>query len=256
MRFPGGMRTASLMAPEAGMTLFRAQAASRHLVRWCLCLVTVATAACRSENKEGARQDVPPAAAQAATPEAPAELHGVGGVEGVDPAYDQSRQPSRFVAALGLSPGQRIADVGAGLGYFTLRLSDAVGPTGRVVATDINDEALKQLRQRVFGRKNVEVRKVTPDTPGLEPGTYDVILLAEVDHFLPDRVAFLESLRPALTPNGRIAVTHLRAMRPPLVAAAQAAGYAVVSEFNDLPVHYLLFLQPVRSGDTSSTAPR
>ncbi|RKG83012.1 class I SAM-dependent methyltransferase [Corallococcus terminator] len=232
------------MIPEVGMTFLRTQAASRHLMRWCLCLVTAASGACRSEGPQAERPEVPLASVPPPATEAPAELHGVGGVEGVTPAYDQSRQPARFVAALGLSPGQRIADVGAGLGYFTLRLSDAVGPTGRVVATDINDEALKRLRQRVSARKNVEVRKVAPDTPGLEPGTYDLILLAEVDHFLPDRAAYLESLRPALTPNGRIAVTHLRAMRPPLVAAAQAAGYAVVSEFNDLPVHYLLFLQP------------
>ncbi|MHA7632215.1 class I SAM-dependent methyltransferase [Corallococcus sp. M7] len=201
-------------------------------------MVTTA-GACRSESKA----EAPPAAA----PEPPAELHGVGSVEGVNAAYDRSRQPARFITALGLSPGQRVADVGAGLGYFTQRLAEAVGPTGQVVATDINDEALQQLRARMLGRKNIEVRKVAPDAPGLEAGAYDLILLSEVDHFFGDRVDYLTRLRPALTPQGRIAVTHLRAMRPPLVAAAQAAGYTLVSEFNDLPDHYLLFLRPAVS---------
>jgi hypothetical protein len=87
-------------------------------------------------------------------------------------------------------------------------------------------------------------RKVEPDEPGLEPGAYDLILLSEVDHFFHDRAAYLIKLQRALTPNGRIAVTHVRAMRPPLVAAAEAAGYSTVSEYDGLPQHYLLFLQP------------
>ncbi|WP_223634338.1 class I SAM-dependent methyltransferase [Corallococcus sp. EGB] len=205
--------------------------------------MVTAACACRSESKA----EAPPAPVAATAPEPSAEMHGVGGVEGVDAAYDRSRQPARFVAALGLSPGQRVADVGAGLGYFTPRLADAVGPTGQVVATDIDGEAIQRLRARMLGRRNVEVRKVEPDEPGLEGGAYDLILLSEVDHFFANRVDSLTRLRPALTPQGRIAVTHLRAMKPPLVAAAQAAGYAIVSEVNDLPDHYLLFLRPTVS---------
>ncbi|PTL81248.1 class I SAM-dependent methyltransferase [Vitiosangium sp. GDMCC 1.1324] len=212
-----------------------------------LLMATAMTGACRSEHGEEKPREPAPASTKAPASEQPSELHGVGGVEGVQPSYDQARQPAKVIAALGIAPGQRIADVGAGLGYFTPRLSDAVGPTGQVVATDIDDEALKRLRARMSDRKNVVVRKVAPDEPGLEPGAYDLILLSEVDHFFPDRAAFLKKLRAALTPNGRIAVTHLRAMRPPLVAAAQAAGYAVVSEYDGLPEHYLLFLQPASS---------
>ncbi|WP_244224992.1 class I SAM-dependent methyltransferase [Corallococcus sicarius] len=203
--------------------------------------------ACRPESDKTERRESARAPVQAPAPEQPAPLHGVGGVEGVDAAYDRGRQPARVIAALGIAPGQRVADIGAGLGYFTLRLSDAVGPKGQVVSTDINDEALERLRKRVSERKNVVVRKAAPDVPGLEAGTYHLILLSEVDHFLSDRATFLTRLRPALAPDGRIAVTHLRAMRPPLVAAAQAAGYAVVSEDTSLPDHYLLFLQPVAS---------
>ncbi|WP_049805104.1 class I SAM-dependent methyltransferase [Stigmatella aurantiaca] len=91
------------------------------------------------------------------------------------------------------------------------------------------------------------VRKAELDEPGHEPGTYDLILLSEVEHFFSDREAFLLKLRSALSPTGRIAVTHLRAMQPPLVAAAQAAGYSIASEYDGLPEHYLLFLQPSSS---------
>ncbi|WP_224362785.1 class I SAM-dependent methyltransferase [Hyalangium versicolor] len=227
--------------------ILHAHASSRRLLWLLLSLVTVTTGACRPESGEKKRTEPAPAKAEAPAAEQPFEMHGIGGVEGENPAFDQSRQPAKFIAALAISPGQRIADVGAGLGYYTVRLSEAVGPTGQVVATDIDDDALAKLRARVSERKNIEVRKVPADDPGLEPGKYDLILLSEVDHFFADRVAYLTKLRAALTPNGRIAVTHLRAMRPPLVAAAQTAGYTIVSEYNDLPQHYLLFLQPASS---------
>ncbi|MCE9669845.1 class I SAM-dependent methyltransferase [Myxococcus stipitatus] len=213
----------------------------------CFGLVSMTAGACRSERTEAPVPE--PVRAGSPTPaSAPsAPIHGVGGVEGQSPAYDASRQPAKFIAALGLTAGQRVADVGAGLGYFVPRLAEAVGPTGQVVATDVDDEALQQLRARMLGRKNVTVRKVAPDDPGLEANTYDLILLSEVDHFFEDRVTYLNRLRPALTPGGRIAVSHLRALRQPLVEAATAAGYAIVSEYPELPAHYLLFLQPTVS---------
>ncbi len=229
------------------MLLVRAHAVPRRLARVLLCIVAVAAGACRSEGGNGKPPEPERTSADTAAAEPPVELHGVGGVEGAQPTYDQSRQPARVVAALQLAPGQRVADIGAGLGYFTPRLSEAVGPTGQVTATDIDDEVLKRLRAHVGGRKNVVVRKVAPDETGLEAGTYDLILLSEVDHFFSDRRAYLSRLRTALTPNGRVAVTHLRAMRPPLVAAATEAGYSIVSEYEGLPEHYLLFLQPTSS---------
>ncbi len=178
----------------------------------------------------------------ASVPEAsvPAVLH-----DAVDRATrDRFRQPERIIAALGLLPGQGVADVGAGHGYLTFRLVDAVGKTGRVVATDIDDVALAALNAHRPARANLVVRKVAPDSPGLEPGSYDLVLLSEVDHAVPDRVDFLIRLRAALAPAGRIAVTNRRALRAPLVTAAERAGYTVANEITDLPVHFLLFLQP------------
>jgi predicted methyltransferase len=161
---------------------------------------------------------------------------------------DRFRQPDRVIAALGLSPGQRVADVGAGRGYLTFRLARAVGPGGRVVATDIDEAALRALREggaaHVAGAATVIVRRVEPDDPGLEAGGYDLVLLSEVDHSLRDRVEYLRQLRPALAPGGRLAVTNRRSFRGPLLAAAARAGYTVVGEVTDLPSHFLVFLRP------------
>jgi tRNA A58 N-methylase Trm61 len=146
------------------------------------------------------------------------------------------------VAALGLRHGQRVADIGAGAGYLTFRLAEAVGPTGRIVATEIDDAALAALRDGVRSHPNVTPRKVLPDDPGLERAAYDLILLSEVDQYLSDRTAFLRRLRSALAPGGRIAVTNRRLFRAPLVVAGEAAGYVIAREVTDLPGHFLIFL--------------
>jgi predicted methyltransferase len=177
---------------------------------------------------------------------------GVAGVAGADEAseqaaraaaYDRYRQPEKIMAALHLAPGLRVADIGAGGGYLTFRIADAVGAKGLVVATDIDDDALKVLRAKADGRANVVVRKVAPDDPGLEPGRFDLIVLAEVDQYLPDRATYLARLRAALAPRGRIAVTNRQRFRAPLVLAAGHAGYSVVGESTDLPAQFLLFLE-------------
>jgi ubiquinone/menaquinone biosynthesis C-methylase UbiE len=157
-------------------------------------------------------------------------------------SYDRFRQPDRVIGALGLVGGQRVADVGAGRGYLTFRLADAVGPTGRVVATDIDDTALQALRAHTPRRDNVIVRKVAPDDPGLEPASFDLILLSEVDQYLADRVQYLTMLRAALAPGGRIAVTNRRSFRAPVMAAAERAGYVVAYEVTDLPTDFLVIL--------------
>ena len=158
-------------------------------------------------------------------------------------AYDRYRQPEKIMAALALSRGQRVADIGAGGGYLTFRMADAVGPEGLVVATDVDDEALKVLKARAEGRANVVVRKVAPAEPGLEPGRFDVIVLSEVDQYLPDREAYLARLRPALAPRGRIAVTNRDRFRAPLMAAARRAGYEVAGDVPGLPAQFFLFLE-------------
>ena len=163
-------------------------------------------------------------------------------------AFDRYRRPDLLVAALGLRPGGRVVDVGAGRGYLTRRLAEAVGPTGQVVATDIDADALAILRAEVRGPglAPVETRVVPPDDPGLGGEVFDVILLSEVDQYLPDRRAYLVKLRGHLAPGGRLAVCNRRVFRAPLLAAAAAAGLAVLADDERLPAHHLVFLGDAR----------
>jgi len=165
--------------------------------------------------------------------------------------YDAWRRPDVLVAALALNRGDIVADVGAGRGYLTGRLAAAVGPTGRVVATDIDRAALAAVAKlpSMADAAPIETRLVSADAPGLETGRYDLILLAEVDQYLPDRVAYLAALRGALSGRGRIAVSNRLHHRQRLLAAARAAHFEVETEYRaELPGQFLVLLKPAGGG--------
>ena len=118
------------------------------------------------------------------------------------------RQPERVVAALELAPGARVADVGAGDGYFTFRLADAVGPQGHVYAVEVTDELVDELRAETGrrGYQNVTVVRGALDDPRLPDGTIDVAFFSGVFHHIDDREAYFEHLREDLADGGRVAV--------------------------------------------------
>jgi ubiquinone/menaquinone biosynthesis C-methylase UbiE len=155
--------------------------------------------------------------------------------------YDQDRRPDLIVAAAGIKSGDTVADVGAGSGLLTLHLARAVG-TGKVVATDIDRAVLDLLvaRLRKAGVPDVvETRIVSADTPGLEDGTYNVILLAEVDHYFTDRVAWLTAAQKALAPGGRIVLSNRVHHRVGAMDAAKKAGLVRMSEITPVPSHFV-----------------
>lgn len=137
---------------------------------------------------------------------------------------DAVRQPRTLVAALQLRAGDAVADIGAGGGYLTEYLADAVGPAGRVVATDVDDAALGMLAQRLAHRPQVQTRRVRADETGLEDDRYDGILLSHVDHLLPSRVGHLRALARALTPGGRLWIVNQEAHWGAAQAGAEASG--------------------------------
>lgn len=165
-------------------------------------------------------------------------------------AQDRYRRPQQLVAALALRPGDVVAEVGAGGGYLTRYLAAAVGPRGRIVATDIDDAALSALATRVREERWVQVlpRRVSAEDPGLEAGSYDLILLAQVDHLLGDRSDYLRRLLPALRPGrrSRIAVSNRESHRAELLSAAVTVGLRIEppQPAPELPGQYLLFLRP------------
>jgi 2-polyprenyl-3-methyl-5-hydroxy-6-metoxy-1,4-benzoquinol methylase len=162
--------------------------------------------------------------------------------------FDSERKPEKVIEALGIKPGSRVADVGAGTGLLTVHLARAVAPNGSVVATDIDGAVLELLQSRLAAvglAEIVERRVVGSETPGLEAGAYDAILLAEVDHYFTDEVAWLSAATAALKPGGRIVISNRIHHRTKSMAAAQKAGLVLQSESTPVPTHFIaVFVAP------------
>lgn len=128
------------------------------------------------------------------------------------PEREREEQPGRAVEALQLRPGMVVADVGAGSGYYTVRLARAVGPDGRVYATDIQPGMLDLLRVRMQDEKlaNVTLVQGTERDPRLPAATFDMILMVDVYHELSGPQAFVAALGRALKPDGRLVLIEFR----------------------------------------------
>jgi predicted methyltransferase len=168
------------------------------------------------------------------------------------PSRDAFSQPEKVLAALAIAPGARVADVGAGDGYFTRPLADAVGPQGRVYAVEIDADALRALRALAAGDPRIEVVEGAEDDPRLPDGAIDLVLLSSVYHHLDERVAWLARLRADLAPGARVAIVEPRAswaslwlllppghgVAPEAVRREMAeAGYRPVASHDFLPAH-------------------
>jgi len=156
--------------------------------------------------------------------------------------FDAERKPEKLVEAMAIGPGSKVADVGAGSGLITVHLARAVAPSGKVVATDIDGSVLDLLQQRLDAAglgQVVEKRVVAADKPGLDDGGYDAILLAEVDHYFPDPVKWLQTAAAALKPGGRIVISNRIYHRAQSMDAARKAGLVLKSESTPVPTHFI-----------------
>ncbi|HEY4181632.1 MAG TPA: class I SAM-dependent methyltransferase [Kofleriaceae bacterium] len=166
--------------------------------------------------------------------------------------FDSERRPELVVEALNIHPGSRVADVGAGTGLLTVHLAKAVAPNGLVVATDIDSAVLELLHNRLAAANLdgvVERRVVDAETPGLEAGAYDAILLAEVDHYFQDPVAWLQSAQAALKPGGRIVISNRIHHRARSMQAGQKAGLELISESTPVPTHFIAVFGAKKDAD-------
>ncbi len=125
---------------------------------------------------------------------------------------DAWQQPERVVATLGIEAGDRVADIGAGGGYFTFLLADAVGDKGRVHAVDVDEQMTDYLKQRAEreGYGNVEVILGEYDDPLLPDGTVGLVFLSNTYHHIEDASGYFARLRNDLGPGGRVAIVEYR----------------------------------------------
>jgi predicted methyltransferase len=127
------------------------------------------------------------------------------------PDRDAADENGQIVRALGIDQGWTVADIGAGAGYHTLRLSPVVGPSGRVIAQDVVEAYIHELRGVVHKQHltNVDFVVGAYDDPRLKPASLDAALMVHMYHEIESPYAFLWRLAPALKPGGRVAVVDL-----------------------------------------------
>ena len=125
---------------------------------------------------------------------------------------DRWQQPDEVISSLQIRAGDRVADLGAGGGYFTFRLSEAVGTSGKVYAVDVDPGMIEYLSARVIDEHhaNVEVVLAEFDDAGLPERGVDLIFTCNTYHHIGDRVAYFEKARRYLRPGGRLAVIEYR----------------------------------------------
>lgn len=160
-----------------------------------LLLASLLFAACRAEETStrfpDARRDVAPI---------------VSGAFSTEDARDRLGEAEAVLAFAGVKPGMSVADIGAGEGYYAIRLSPVVGRKGRVLAQDIVPDVRDRLAQRVQreGLDNVSVRLGLPDDPRLPAASFDRIFLVHMYHEVTQPYGFLWHLRAGLKPDGLV----------------------------------------------------
>jgi cyclopropane fatty-acyl-phospholipid synthase-like methyltransferase len=167
------------------------------------------------------------------------------------------QKPDQIMDALNIADGSRVADIGAGSGWFTIRLAQRVGPTGVVYAQDVQKQMLDATRRRVQreGLSNVETRLGAGNSPNLPKAALDAVLVVDTypEVLVEDRVVFLKNLAAALKPAGRLGIVNYKPGRggpgpdddrvdsATVEADARSAGLRVIAR-QSLPYQYVLVL--------------
>ena len=146
-----------------------------------------------------------------------AGVMGFGGAEWLERSEREIEEmPDTALNSIGVKEGMTVADVGAGSGYFTVRLSRKVGATGKVYANDIQPEMLRLLRQRLAKAQftNIETVLGTESDPKLPAKSQDLILMVDVYHEFAQPQKMLRKLREALKDDGRLVLLEYRKEDP------------------------------------------
>lgn len=178
------------------------------------------------------------------------------------------QQPEAVIRSLSIQPGDQVADLGAGGGYFTFRLAEVVGPTGKVYAVDVDKGSLDYIARRAkeLGYTNVETILAKYDDPLLPAGGVDLIFTCDTYHHLEDRTDYFDSAARYLRPGGRIAIIDLNGNswfaklfghwtpKDTIRSEMGAAGYQLNSDFDFLSrQNFQVFVLNRRGGQSRTS---
>jgi ubiquinone/menaquinone biosynthesis C-methylase UbiE len=159
------------------------------------------------------------------------------------PEREEEEAPSKLMEALKIKPGAVVADIGAGSGYFTFRLSKKVGPKGKVLAVDIQPEMLDIIRKRMKKGKveNVEPVLGTENDPKLPAKSVDLILLVDVYHEFSEPYEMTQAMVKALKPGGRLVFVEYRKEDPevPILLVHKMTEKQVLKEMTPHPLRWV-----------------
>lgn len=161
-----------------------------------------------------------------------------------DPSRDSWQKPKEVVERLAIVPGSRVADLGAGGGYFTWYLAGAVGPEGTVYAVEIDETALGIIEREMRARAitNVKPIRAEPGDPKL-PEPVDLVFSCDTYHHMKDRTVYFRSLARHLAPEGRVAILDFHphgffsgllghgTAKEDVRREMEAAGYRLVNDY-------------------------
>lgn len=178
------------------------------------------------------------------------------------PERDSWQKPDDVVQALELRPGQTVADIGSGSGYFTVRFANAVGTSGKVFGVDVDEGLIEYLRDRAAKQDLPQIETIhgAPDDPKLEPDSVDLIFICNVVHHIENRPEYYSKLARALHSDGRLAIVDfykrelpvgpspgMKIARDHMIAELKQTGFALQKEFGFLPYQYFLVFKKAQS---------
>jgi ubiquinone/menaquinone biosynthesis C-methylase UbiE len=188
---------------------------------------------------------------------------GMGGADWLErPERELEEQPGKALAELNLKPGMAVADVGAGVGYFTVRMAKLVSPGGKVFAVDVQPEMLTRLKRRAkrAGIDNIDTVLGAEADPHLPDNSCDMILLVDVYHEFSQPQVMLQKMRQALKPTGKLVLLEYRKEDPSVPirlehkmsiwevrTELEAEGYKLEKVLKTLPRQHIFILSPNKS---------
>lgn len=216
----------------------------------------LASAARAQQPQPDAASTVPPPRKEYLGRQIAQTMHYTGAEWLIRDTREREERASLLLTNLSLRPGMTVCDMGCGNGFYSLPLAKQVGPTGRVIAVDIQPEMLVMLRARAE-REGVE--NITPvlgslHNPRLPAASADLILLVDVYHEFSHPTEMLAAMRAALKPNGWLALVEFRAedadvpiqplhkmSKEQIMKELPANGFRLVKQIDKLPWQHLMF---------------